>query len=189
MHFSPKTNQNTHLPLRWETGDTLAHQTERARWSSGKFSLTSATLTTPQQVTFSSWNRTFKRNILAHLRNPGFAELEAFLMLLSDRKGFPIVLFILGIFSAPVKGVYYFSISTFKYDKERNGCVSLFRNHERMLTACDHNSEDQSDSANNGAAIQLEKGDHVFITLHATSKVFDDYHNRSCFRGFLLFTL
>nr|XP_055062107.1 complement C1q-like protein 2 [Misgurnus anguillicaudatus] len=94
-----------------------------------------------------------------------------------------------GIFVAPVKGVYYFSVSSFTLDEMNSACVSLFRNHERLLTACDHSSADRSDSASNGAAIELEKNDHVYITLHAYSRVYDDLHNRNCFSGFLLFTL
>uniref|UniRef100_A0A4W5RKH2 C1q domain-containing protein n=1 Tax=Hucho hucho TaxID=62062 RepID=A0A4W5RKH2_9TELE len=92
-----------------------------------------------------------------------------------------------GVFNAPVKGVYYFSFSAFAYS-QHNVCISLFKNNMRMLSACDHHSEhDRSDSSGNGGTLHLEQGDHVYMTLHAHSHIFADDHNRSTFRGFLLF--
>ncbi|KAL0970070.1 hypothetical protein UPYG_G00236750 [Umbra pygmaea] len=93
-----------------------------------------------------------------------------------------------GVFDAPVRGVYYFSFSSFAYS-ERSVCISLFKNNMRMLSACDHHSDsDNSDSSGNGGTLHLEEGDHVYMTLHAHSHIYADYHNRSTFRGFLLFT-
>ncbi|XP_034146186.1 complement C1q-like protein 2 isoform X2 [Esox lucius] len=92
-----------------------------------------------------------------------------------------------GVFSAPVRGVYYFSFLSFAYNGH-NACISLFKNSERMLSACDHHSAaDSSDSAGNGRTLHLEQGDQVYITLHARSHIFADNQNRSTFRGFLLF--
>ncbi|XP_055757468.1 complement C1q tumor necrosis factor-related protein 3-like [Salvelinus fontinalis] len=92
-----------------------------------------------------------------------------------------------GVFNVPVKGVYYFSFSSFAYT-QHSVCVSLFKNNVRMLSACDHHSEhDRSDSSGNGGTLHLEQGDHVYMTLHAHSHIFADYQNRSTFRGFLLF--
>ncbi|XP_012987051.1 complement C1q and tumor necrosis factor-related protein 9A-like [Esox lucius] len=92
-----------------------------------------------------------------------------------------------GVFSAPVRGVYYFSFSSFGFSG-RNVCVSLFKNSERMLSACDHHSEpDTSDSAGNGGTLHLEQGAHVYMTLHVGSHIFASAENRSTFRGFLLF--
>ncbi|XP_062372564.1 uncharacterized protein LOC134060011 [Sardina pilchardus] len=96
-----------------------------------------------------------------------------------------------GVFTAPCDGVYYFSFSTFKAESPKtNACTSLFRNEERLLTACDHAvGGDTTDTAGNGAPLLLKKGDQVYITLHARSSVYDDDLNRSCFRGFLLFEM
>ncbi|XP_064787362.1 G-box-binding factor-like [Oncorhynchus masou masou] len=92
-----------------------------------------------------------------------------------------------GVFNTPVKGVYYFSFSSFA-SSQHNVCVSLFKNNVRMLSACDHHTEhDSSDSSGNGGTLHLEQGDHVYMTLHAHSHIFADFHNRSTFRGFLLF--
>ncbi|KAK6291866.1 hypothetical protein J4Q44_G00376510, partial [Coregonus suidteri] len=61
-----------------------------------------------------------------------------------------------GVFNAPVKGVYYFSFSSFAYS-QHNVCISLFKNNMRMLSACDHHSEhDNSDSSGNGGTLHLE---------------------------------
>ncbi|KAG5261174.1 hypothetical protein AALO_G00300890 [Alosa alosa] len=95
-----------------------------------------------------------------------------------------------GVFIVPVRGVYYISFSTFsKQNNEKHACTSLFRNDQRLVTACDHASQDISDSAGNGATLLLEKDDHIYITLHANSMLYGDYHNRNCFRGFLLFQM
>ncbi|KAG5261175.1 hypothetical protein AALO_G00300900, partial [Alosa alosa] len=95
-----------------------------------------------------------------------------------------------GVFIVPVRGVYYLSFSSYRPGSTgRRACVSLFRNDQRLLTACDRDSKDSTDSAGNGATLLLEKGDHVYITLHSGAVVYDDYHNRSCFRGFLLFQM
>ncbi|XP_034146571.1 uncharacterized protein LOC105006142 [Esox lucius] len=92
-----------------------------------------------------------------------------------------------GVFCAPVRGVYYFSFSSFGFNG-RNVCVSLFKNSARMLSACDHHSAaDSSDSASNGGTLHLEQGAQVYMTLHARSHIFADDQNRSTFRGFLLF--
>ncbi|CAB1345471.1 unnamed protein product, partial [Coregonus sp. 'balchen'] len=65
-----------------------------------------------------------------------------------------------GVFNAPVKGVYYFSFSSFA-NSQHNVCVSLFKNNLRMLSACDHHSEhDRTDSSGNGGTLHLEQGDH-----------------------------
>ncbi|GAA6088883.1 cerebellin-1-like [Tachysurus ichikawai] len=69
-----------------------------------------------------------------------------------------------GIFTAPVKGVYYFIFVVF-------------------------NANDLEDTATNSVSLLLEEGDQVYLELMEKRKVYSDSYRRSTFSGHLLFTM
>ncbi|XP_041670339.1 uncharacterized protein LOC121527446 [Cheilinus undulatus] len=94
-----------------------------------------------------------------------------------------------GIFTAPVKGVYYIRFNA--WDARQNNVmgVKLFHN-SKTMTHC-YDSNDQYDYVNvsNAFVLQLEKGDVIYLVLRSNSSIWDDTNNRTTFSGFLLFVL
>ncbi|XP_019114207.2 complement C1q-like protein 2 [Larimichthys crocea] len=93
-----------------------------------------------------------------------------------------------GIFTAMVKGMYFFRFSMF-VSTVPNSVVSLMRNGERLSSVWDTSGSDNHDLGSNAMVIPLEVGDNVYIELYAHTKVYDDGMNYNTFSGFLLFTM
>ncbi|XP_014015132.1 complement C1q-like protein 3 [Salmo salar] len=92
-----------------------------------------------------------------------------------------------GIFTAMVKGVYYFRYTMF-YNGNANAVVALMKNEEFLVSTWDAVSGRTEDSASNAVIVQLEVGDNVFAQLSANRNVYEDGGNYNTFSGFLLFT-
>lgn len=92
-----------------------------------------------------------------------------------------------GIFTAPVKGVYYFRFTAFNNKDKEWMAVNLYHNGQRIL----HNSE----AANghtfiaNALILQLEQGSVVSLRLQQNCGLYDDSSSLNTFSGFLLFPL
>lgn len=90
-----------------------------------------------------------------------------------------------GIFTAPTKGVYFFSFT---------GCVgssgqvnaALVKNSELLFALFD--SRGTNGCASNSVTVQLEVGDTVFVRLWRGNSIFDQ-SRLSTFTGFLLFAM
>ncbi|XP_041925279.1 complement C1q tumor necrosis factor-related protein 3-like [Alosa sapidissima] len=94
-----------------------------------------------------------------------------------------------GTFTAPVKGIYFFSFSTFGYNDFLSGAI-LTKNGHYMVSSYDPPSPgDRGDTGGNSAILQLEKGERVSMRLWETSQVFDNLNGHTTFSGFLLFPL
>uniref|UniRef100_A0A673KHG4 Complement C1q tumor necrosis factor-related protein 6-like n=1 Tax=Sinocyclocheilus rhinocerous TaxID=307959 RepID=A0A673KHG4_9TELE len=92
------------------------------------------------------------------------------------------------IFTAPVKGAYFFSFSGHnRSSKVLN--LGLFKNGEQMVIVFNHPLGDRYESTANSVSLTLEKGDHVYVRLRETSWVFDNYSHHNSFVGHLLFRL
>ncbi|KAL6484331.1 hypothetical protein MHYP_G00063760, partial [Metynnis hypsauchen] len=91
-----------------------------------------------------------------------------------------------GMFTAPVKGVYYFGFSAFANGRNSMG-VHLCKNGQQIVATYDYNSTHKDVNGANRAILQLEKGDQVYITLWGGLHIFDSYNSVSTFSGFLLF--
>ncbi|XP_034432914.1 calcium-binding and coiled-coil domain-containing protein 1-like [Hippoglossus hippoglossus] len=93
-----------------------------------------------------------------------------------------------GVFTAPVRGVYFFSFTTADYLKGYMG-LYLYRNNQPILFHLDLNDHGGYTSTSSGVALQLEEGDRVRLSLPASYRLYDDSRNFSVFSGFLLFSL
>uniref|UniRef100_A0A672KBB3 Cerebellin 7 n=1 Tax=Sinocyclocheilus grahami TaxID=75366 RepID=A0A672KBB3_SINGR len=96
-----------------------------------------------------------------------------------------------GIFTAPVKGVYFFSLSGHN-KTSKPMALRLFKNGEPMIGVYNHPLTDAGiryESLSNSITLMLEKGDQVFVHLLANTWVFDNTDNLTLFTGHLVFPL
>ncbi|XP_063056342.1 complement C1q-like protein 2 [Engraulis encrasicolus] len=93
-----------------------------------------------------------------------------------------------GIFSAPVKGVYYFSFSGHSLSSRPMG-LRLMKNGQQMVTMYNHVAGNRYETGTNGMNLLLEEGDHVYMRLRANTWIMDNDNMHSTFIGHLLFPL
>ncbi|KAJ4925293.1 hypothetical protein JOQ06_018028 [Pogonophryne albipinna] len=91
------------------------------------------------------------------------------------------------IFTAPVRGVYYFRFNVWGSKSSIWTGVELHHNDKMKMRLYDYNDGGGYVSASNAILLQLEKGDVVYIVLPSNHAVFDDSLNRILFSGFLLY--
>ncbi|XP_063043375.1 cerebellin 11 [Engraulis encrasicolus] len=92
-----------------------------------------------------------------------------------------------GIFTAPVKGLYYFRYSGRAFQNYDMG-LSIFKGSSRIVSSYNYNSSgDRDDTVSNGVVLELEVGDPVYMHLWINSWIStDDRYKYSTFSGFLL---
>ncbi|XP_076014461.1 cerebellin-1-like [Genypterus blacodes] len=94
-----------------------------------------------------------------------------------------------GIFTAPVRGAYYFRFTMMDVQSDVWMGVSLFHNSKQIT----HNSDNDRDfghkNISNGAVLELEQGDVVYLVLPVNQRLYDDTSNYCTFSGFLIFPL
>lgn len=94
-----------------------------------------------------------------------------------------------GIFTAPVKGVYYFNFVLFNPHAMSTG-VSLLKNGNFVVGATDNPPEqDTEDTASNAVCLLLEQGDKIKLQLWENRRIYTDGNRRNTFSGHLLFTM
>ncbi|XP_029913141.1 complement C1q-like protein 2 [Myripristis murdjan] len=94
-----------------------------------------------------------------------------------------------GIFTALVKGVYFFRFSMFNnVNATPSSVVSLMKNGVRLVSVWDTVGSDANDMGSNAVVVSLEVGDRVYVELAANRLIYDDNMNYNTFSGFLLFT-
>ncbi|XP_051556608.1 complement component 1, q subcomponent-like 4 like [Myxocyprinus asiaticus] len=92
-----------------------------------------------------------------------------------------------GIFTAPVKGVYYFRFYAHCH-AGRTSAVTLYRNSQSQCSI--HSWKPTSNgNASNGIVLTLEKDDQVYTQLWGKTWVYDDASSYTSFSGFILFPL
>ncbi|MEQ2171086.1 hypothetical protein GOODEAATRI_007080 [Goodea atripinnis] len=90
-----------------------------------------------------------------------------------------------GYFTAPVRGIYYFSFSSFSWGGEGTTGGSLYRNENKVVSWYGY-STSHSVSGSNSAILLLQAGDMVNVRLWDTRKISDNGNRYSTFSGFLL---
>uniref|UniRef100_A0A8C6WEE0 C1q domain-containing protein n=1 Tax=Neogobius melanostomus TaxID=47308 RepID=A0A8C6WEE0_9GOBI len=94
-----------------------------------------------------------------------------------------------GVFTAPVRGVYYVRF-TANAPTDFPMSAVLYRNNQHIeLIAHEQPSGSGSDTASNGAALLLERGDTLQMVLWHETQIWDNSNHHSTFSGFLLFPL
>ncbi|XP_026878132.2 cerebellin-1-like [Electrophorus electricus] len=93
-----------------------------------------------------------------------------------------------GIFTAPVKGVYYFRFYAHCHVGNKMA-VSLYKNGAMQCSVFSWKPTNTNGNASNGIVLTLEKGDQIFTKLWDKTWVYDDPASYTSFGGFLLFPL
>ncbi|XP_059356846.1 complement C1q tumor necrosis factor-related protein 3-like [Carassius carassius] len=94
-----------------------------------------------------------------------------------------------GIFTAPVKGVYFFNFVVFNPHDISTG-VRLLKNGNFVVAATDNPpKEDTEDTTCNSVSLILEQGDQIHLQLIENCRIYTDSLRRNTFSGHLLFTM
>uniref|UniRef100_A0A672FFT2 C1q domain-containing protein n=1 Tax=Salarias fasciatus TaxID=181472 RepID=A0A672FFT2_SALFA len=90
-----------------------------------------------------------------------------------------------GIFTAPVRGVYYIRFTANAPNDFPMSAV-LYKNSDSIqLIVHEQPSGEGSDTASNGAALMLEAGDTLSLQLWHNTQIWDNSNHHSTFSGFL----
>ncbi|XP_072515371.1 cerebellin 17 isoform X2 [Salminus brasiliensis] len=95
---------------------------------------------------------------------------------------------ITGIFTAPVRGVYFFRLNIFGYTAPHWIGAELFKNQEKIFFLSEF-PDGVHEYASNSVTLLLEKGDLVYVKLKSGRNIFDNTDNHCTFSGFLLFPM
>ncbi|XP_076014234.1 cerebellin-1-like [Genypterus blacodes] len=93
-----------------------------------------------------------------------------------------------GIFTAPVRGAYYFRYTVMDPRSVLWIGVSIFHN-SKKITHNNNGGHFGNKHISNGVVLELEQGDVVYLVLLANHGMYDNAENYSIFSGFLIFPL
>lgn len=97
-----------------------------------------------------------------------------------------IFFYVIGIFTAPVRGIYYFSFC-YHASQQNPASISLYRNSDLIASTTHHDTNsDSPDNGSNGVALQLVEGDQVYVMLRKNTWVWDGPDRVTVFTGFLV---
>lgn len=94
-----------------------------------------------------------------------------------------------GLFTAPVKGVYYFRFTVCGNRINQSAGAFLYKNGQKIVSVGQYLQHIQHRYASNGAVLQLEVGDVVCIKLLPGYAIYDSPDNLSTFSGFLIYPI
>ncbi|KAL2083538.1 hypothetical protein ACEWY4_021311 [Coilia grayii] len=94
-----------------------------------------------------------------------------------------------GVFTAPVRGVYFFTFTTYSWVREADIGVKLMKNLDEVLLVWEwQDKDDNEDYASNSVLLELQAEDRVYMRLPKGFRVAGaKYNNIHTFSGFLLF--
>ncbi|CAB1334529.1 unnamed protein product [Coregonus sp. 'balchen'] len=94
-----------------------------------------------------------------------------------------------GVFTAPVRGVYYIRFTAMDNLSPARVVVSMFKNNQ-LITWAAQNNHGGNQYLSSAVTLELEEGDLVYMRLPSGNKLFDDDTiSHSPFNGFLLFPI
>ncbi|KAI1901267.1 hypothetical protein AGOR_G00032560 [Albula goreensis] len=95
-----------------------------------------------------------------------------------------------GIFTAPVRGVYYIRFTDFVTTSDDTAAgIWLHKNGQIIVIGGYGKAGGSENYTSNAVVLQLEVGDQVYARLQSNHRVYDDHYNRCTFSGFLLFPM
>uniref|UniRef100_A0A3B1J3Y6 C1q domain-containing protein n=1 Tax=Astyanax mexicanus TaxID=7994 RepID=A0A3B1J3Y6_ASTMX len=95
-----------------------------------------------------------------------------------------------GIFTAPVRGVYYIRFTGSVYDNNsRNMGVNLYKNGRHLMHLGENSIDGIAKHASSGVTMDLRPGDQVYTRLPINYVLWDDAYFRISFSGFFLFPM
>ncbi|XP_067449832.1 uncharacterized protein [Thunnus thynnus] len=94
-----------------------------------------------------------------------------------------------GVFTAPVRGTYYFRFNARESQDTKLVGIILYHNDKQITLSFDRVVSHGYVTVSNAFVLQLEKGDVIYLDLWENSSVYDDRYNHTTFSGFLLFAM
>ncbi|XP_031438698.1 complement C1q-like protein 4 [Clupea harengus] len=93
-----------------------------------------------------------------------------------------------GIFTAPVKGVYFFTFTTYSWVSSADIGVQLMKNTDEVVMVWENQDRgDNEDYASNSVVLQLKVGDRIYMSLPKGFYIAaSSLHNLNTFTGYLL---
>lgn len=99
-------------------------------------------------------------------------------------------LFTTGVFTAPVRGVYYIRFTASSYDTTSNNLgLNLYKNGHHLLHLGENGVDGIAKHVSSGVTIELMAGDVIYTRLPANYVVWDGTDFRTSFSGFLIFPM
>ncbi|XP_062334040.1 complement C1q-like protein 2 [Osmerus eperlanus] len=95
---------------------------------------------------------------------------------------------ITGIFTAPMRGVYYFRFTILDHISKKYYGIKLMKNGRSILYNIEWKEHGNHSYLANGLTVELETGDVVYTVLPSGLTISDSIDNHSNFTGFLLFS-
>lgn len=97
--------------------------------------------------------------------------------------------FVSGVFTAPVRGVYYFRMVAYGRGDRSTATGTVLRKNGQNVVIAWISPPNSDRSMSNGASLQLEVGDKVSVNLWAKAWVYDNEAHYTTFSGHLLFPM
>uniref|UniRef100_A0AAR2LPT1 C1q domain-containing protein n=1 Tax=Pygocentrus nattereri TaxID=42514 RepID=A0AAR2LPT1_PYGNA len=95
-----------------------------------------------------------------------------------------------GIFTAPVRGVYYIRFTSGIYgNKSNNIGLNLYKNEQHLMHLGELGADGATKHISSGVTLELVAGDVVYTRLPANYVVWDNSALRTSFSGFLIFPM
>ncbi|XP_044207433.1 heavy metal-binding protein HIP-like [Thunnus albacares] len=94
-----------------------------------------------------------------------------------------------GVFTAPVRGAYYFRFNAWELRDTSLVGIKLYHNDKQITLSLDKVVNNGYVTVSNAFVLQLEKGDVIYLVLGSGCSVFDSSNNHTTFSGFLLFAM
>ncbi|KAI5089638.1 hypothetical protein C0J45_21046, partial [Silurus meridionalis] len=93
-----------------------------------------------------------------------------------------------GVFTAPVKGVYYIRFTAAAYSSNNyNMGVHLYKNTEHLMHLGEYDKDGTARHVSSALVLNLEVGDVMYLRLLTNYALYDDAMLRNTFSGFLIF--
>lgn len=94
-----------------------------------------------------------------------------------------------GVFTAPVKGVYYIRFTASDAPQPGDIGVYMYKNDQRIIFNYAHNPDGNRRFVVNAVTLELEVGDMIMMHLPSGRALYDSSDNLNTFSGFLLFPM